>query len=155
MYKVITSIFIWEQQHISIELLQSLFKNFEFNYALDIQLDHIIVDTFYIIKRRILTVMWFLFYFSFIFNFEFQFFFFLIFINVLDLFVFLIVWQKNFVGYMNLNKVIAPRVIPMAERGHYRTEEVTPSDSKATSVAHYHRRSYCRERVSKKRLALT
>ena len=58
-------------------------------------------------------------------------------------------------GYMNLNKVMAPRVIPMAERGHYRTEEVTPSDSKATSVAHYHRRSYCRERVSKKRLALT
>ena len=39
--------------------------------------------------------------------------------------------------------------------GHYLVEEVAPSDSKATSVAHYQRRSYCRERASEKGLALT
>ena len=51
-------------------------------------------------------------------------------------------------GYKNLNKVFAPRVIPMAD-------EVTHLYNKATSVARYQRKSYCRERVSKKGLALT
>jgi len=51
--------------------------------------------------------------------------------------------------------VIAPRVIPMAEGGHYHAEEVTPLDSNATLVARYQRRSYCRKRVSEKGLALT
>ena len=58
-------------------------------------------------------------------------------------------------GYKNLNKVIAPRVIPMAEGGHYHAEETTCLDSKAMSVAHCQRRSYCREKVSEKGLALT
>ena len=39
--------------------------------------------------------------------------------------------------------------------GHYRANEVTPLDSKVTSVARYQRRSYCREKVSEKGLALT
>ena len=39
--------------------------------------------------------------------------------------------------------------------GHYRVEEVTPSDSKATSMARYQKKSYCRERYSEKGLALT
>ena len=52
------------------------------------------------------------------------------------------------VGYKNLNKVFVPHVIPM-------TEEVTCSKNKATSVACYQRRSYCRERASGRRLTLT
>ena len=36
--------------------------------------------------------------------------------------------------------------------GHYHTEEVTRSDSKATSVACYQKRSYYREKVSKRGL---
>ena len=51
-------------------------------------------------------------------------------------------------GYRNLNKVFAPRAIPMAK-------EVTRSDSKVTLVAHYQMRSYCRERVLGRELALT
>ena len=39
--------------------------------------------------------------------------------------------------------------------GHYCAKEVTPSNSKATLVARYQRRSYYRERASEKRLALT
>ena len=39
--------------------------------------------------------------------------------------------------------------------GHYYVEEVTRSDSKATSVTRYQRRSYCRERISRRGLALT
>ena len=58
-------------------------------------------------------------------------------------------------GYGNLNKVIAPRVIPMAEGGHYRAEEVTPSNSNATSVTRYQRRSYSREKDSARGLVLT
>ena len=58
-------------------------------------------------------------------------------------------------GYGNLNKVIAPRVIPMAKGGYYRAEEVTPSDSNAMLVARYQRRSYWKKRVLEKRLALT
>ena len=38
---------------------------------------------------------------------------------------------------------------------HYRVEEVTRSDNKATPVARYQRKSYCRERVLEKGLALT
>ena len=55
----------------------------------------------------------------------------------------------NNCGYRNLNKVIAH------QEGHYCAEEVTPSDSKATLVTYYQRRSYYRERVSEKGLALT
>ena len=49
-------------------------------------------------------------------------------------------------GYKNLNKVFVPRVIPMAE-------EVTRSKNKATSMARYQGRSYCRERVSGRRVS--
>ena len=55
------------------------------------------------------------------------------------------------VGYWNLSKVIAPRVIG----DHYSAEEVTLLDSKAMSVACYQRRLYCKERVSGKGLSLT
>ena len=58
-------------------------------------------------------------------------------------------------GYRNLNKVFEPHVIPMAEGGHYCAKEVTCLDSKATSVTRYQRRSYRRERVSERGLALT
>ena len=39
--------------------------------------------------------------------------------------------------------------------GHYHVEDVTPSNSKDTSVARYQRRSYYKERVSERRLTLT
>ena len=51
-------------------------------------------------------------------------------------------------GHKNLGKVPVPRVVSMVE-------EATRSDSKATSVARYQKRSYGRERVSKQGLALT
>ena len=41
------------------------------------------------------------------------------------------------VGYWNSSKVIVPRVILVAEEGHYHAEEVTPSNSKATSITHH------------------
>ena len=45
-------------------------------------------------------------------------------------------------GYKSLRKEIVPRVIPVAERSHHHAEEVTPSDSKATSVARPQKRPY-------------
>ena len=47
---------------ISIASLQNLIKNFEFDYALDIWLDLITFEMFYILRRRSLTLMWFLFF---------------------------------------------------------------------------------------------
>ena len=61
----------------------------------------------------------------------------------------------NSVGYRNLNKVIASRVIPMSQGAIIVPRRSHPQIVKATSVARYQRRSYCRERVSKKELALT
>ena len=57
-----TNTFAWEYWHISIALLQNLIKNFEFNYALDIWLDHITFEMFHIFERMSLNLMWVLFF---------------------------------------------------------------------------------------------
>ena len=62
MYKVTTSIFAREQPHISIVWFQSLIENFEFDYALDIWLDHITSNMFYLFGRMSLTLVWVLFF---------------------------------------------------------------------------------------------
>ena len=59
------------------------------------------------------------------------------------------------VGYRNSSNVIAPHVIPIAEKDCYLAEEATPLNCMSTSIARHQRRSYCTERVSGKGLALT
>ena len=59
------------------------------------------------------------------------------------------------VGYRNSSNVIAPHVIPIAEKDCYLAEEATPLNCKSTSIARHQRRSYYTERASGKGLALT
>ena len=74
-------------------------------------------------------------------------------LNMLCLFLKLFLF--SLCGVREFKMKIVPRVILMAEGGHYCAEEITPSGSKAMSMARYQRRSYHGERVSRKGLTLT
>ena len=68
---------------------------------------------------------------------------------------------NNNCGIKKFNKVIMPRVIPNAEKANTvprspYTRTVRPErQAMTTSMAHYQRGPHCRERASKRGLALT